>query len=93
MAISSFEIYVVASEDVTCDMIVWQRYKQRAPGIVELMLDLNPHLARTVHKTTPFIPVGTYIRVPIDVALLRGKQPVNEVDSLWTDKAGYTVAG
>lgn len=93
MTVTTFEIQVIERDFVTCDMIIWQRYKQRAPGIVELMLDLNPQLARTVHKRSPFIPVGTYVRIPIDMDLIRGRQPVNPVDTLWTDKAGYTVSG
>lgn len=90
MAISGFEIYVVSTDYVTVDLIVWKRYRQRAPGITELMLDSNPQLA-IAHRQSPFIPVGTYIRVPIDLDMIMGKPPTLPTDNLWTDKSGYTL--
>ena len=76
---------------VTADLLVWKRYRARAPGMLELMLDANPQLA-FVHRFTPFIPVGTYVRVPIDPALVLDKPPTLPQDSLWTDREGYTVS-
>jgi len=78
------------SESLTCDMIVWKRYRQRSPGIVEKMLDANPQLSWG-HRTSPFIPVGTLLRMPIDPSLLIGKPPSLPTDSLWTDKEGYKL--
>jgi phage tail protein X len=82
MAVTGFELVVVATEYVTADIIVWKKYRRPCPGIVEVMLDANPQLA-LVHRTTPFIPVGTYVRVPVDPALMAGKQPVMPVSSIW----------
>ena len=90
MAIASFELTQVASEYVTADLIVWKKYMNRAPGMLELMLDANPQLAM-VHRVTPFIPVFVYIRVPIDPDLMIGKMPIKPQDSIWVDRAGYTL--
>ena len=89
MTIQSYELYMVQSEGVTADLIVWQRYKMRSPGIVEAMLDANPQLA-VVHKNGPFIPVGTFIRIPIDQDILSGRRPIS-VPDLWTDRSGYAL--
>lgn len=90
MAIVGFELWKVESEYVTADLIVWKRYRNKAPGIVELMLDLNPQLAYC-HRVTPFIPVGVYVRIPIDPELIAGRPTPLPQDALWTDKAGYRI--
>jgi phage tail protein X len=90
VAITGFELHKVTSDYVTADLIIWKRYRARAPGMVELMLDANPQLAY-VHRFSPFIPVGVYIRVPIDPALVLGKPPTLPQDSLWTDREGYRI--
>jgi phage tail protein X len=90
MAITGFELVQVATEYVTCDLIIWKRYMNRAPGMVEVMMDANPQLAYA-HRVSPFLPVGVYLRVPIDPVLLAGKPVPRAYDSLWTDKKGYTV--
>ena len=90
MAIVGFELHKIMSDYVTADLIIWRRYRARAPGMVELMLDANPQLAY-VHRFTPFIPPGTYVRVPIDPALVLGRPPTLPQDSLWTDREGYQL--
>jgi phage tail protein X len=89
--IVGFELHKIASDFVTVDLIIWKRYRSRAQGMVELMIDANPQIAY-VHRTTPFLPVGVYVRVPIDPALVLGKPPTLPQDSLWTDREGYTLA-
>lgn len=91
MGIIGFELHRIATEYVTADLIIWNRYRARAPGMVELMLDANPQLAYA-HRRSPFIPVGVYVRVPIDPQLVLGKPPTMPQDSLWTDREGYTLA-
>jgi len=71
MAITSYEYVTVQGEFITADLLVWRRYKCPSYGIVEALLDTNPHLAR-LHRNGPFIPVGTQVRVPIDPDILRG---------------------
>lgn len=90
--ITGFELYTVSSDYVTVDLIVWKRFMGRAPGIVELMMDANPHLA-FAHRRSPFLPVGVYVRVPIDPDLLLHKPKSLPQDSLWTDRQGYTLRG
>jgi phage tail protein X len=90
MAVTGFELVQVATDYVTADLIIWKRYMNKAPGMVELMLDANPQLA-FCHRSSPFIPVGTFLRVPIDPVLIAGKPQVKSQDSLWTDRLGYTV--
>ena len=90
MAVIGFELHKVLTEYVTVDLIIWKRYRSYARGMVELMTDANPQLAY-VHRTTPFIPVGTYVRVPIDPALVLGKPPTLPQDNLWTDREGYRI--
>jgi phage tail protein X len=85
MAIESFEIVSVAGEFVTADMLVWRRYRRRAPGVLEEMLDLNPHLA-TIHRETPFLPVGVQVRIPIDPDILAGRPKTIDYVYLWGKK-------
>ncbi len=92
MPVTGFELYVVQSEYVTVDLVIWKRYLGRAPGMVEIMMDANPHLA-TAHRRSPFLPVGVYIRVPIDPNLILGQPQTLPQDSLWTDRAGYQLRG
>jgi phage tail protein X len=80
--ISSFDLVTVTSDRITVDQIIWRRYRNRARGMVEIFLDLNPHLAK-VHRFSPFLPVGTQVRVPIDYDVLRGAPKVNEAIVLW----------
>lgn len=90
LAVTGFELIQITSDFVTADLIIWKRYRNRAPGMVELMLDANPQLA-FVHRVTPFIPVGVYVRVPIDPTLMLGKPPLLPSDNLWTDRKGYSI--
>ena len=58
----------------------------------ELMLDANPQLA-TAHRRSPFIPVGVFVRVPLDPNMVLGKPKSLPQDSLWTDRQGYQLRG
>jgi phage tail protein X len=71
MTITSYEYLTVQGDFITADLLVWRRYKVPSYGIVEAMLDRNPHLAR-IHRNGPFLPVGTQVRIPIDPDILRG---------------------
>jgi phage tail protein X len=90
MAIAGYQFMQVEGENVTADLIIWRFYMNKAPGMVEAMLDANPQLA-FVHKYTFFIPPGTYVRVPIDYGLLANKPKPLPQDYLWTDKQSYTI--
>lgn len=84
MAVTGFELYEISGEGITADLLVWRRYRRPAPGILEIMLDSNPQLAY-VHKYTPFLPPGLFVRVPIDPDLLAGKPQPTATSNLWTD--------
>lgn len=71
MTIASYDLITVSSAYVTIDLIVWQRYRMRTRGLVELTMDVNPHLAK-LHKFSPFLPVGTQVRIPIDPEIMKG---------------------
>jgi phage tail protein X len=86
MAITSFELVQIMTDYVTADLIIWKRYRQRAPSMVEIMIDANPQLS-WVHRRTPFIPVGVLVRVPIDQGLILGKPISKPQDYLWTDRS------
>jgi phage tail protein X len=88
--IIGFELIQIEGDFVSADMLVWHRYRQPARGIVEKMLDSNPQLA-LVHRTTPFIPPGTYVRLPIDPDLLAGLPAPTPTDNLWTDRLGFSL--
>jgi phage tail protein X len=92
MGVTSFELHRVEADYVTADSIIWKRYLGRAPGVVEIMIDANPHLA-TAHRRSPFIPVGVLVRVPIDPDLILGKPQPMAQDQLWTDAQGYQLRG
>jgi phage tail protein X len=79
MAVVGHELLTVAGAYVTADLLVWRRYRTSAPGIVERLLDDNPHLAK-LHRESPFLPVGTELRIPIDPEILGGRpRPVEFV--------------
>ena len=82
MTVSSYEVVKVAGERVTADLLVWRRYRRKAPGVLEKLLDANPHLAR-LHRNGPFIPVGTEVRIPIDLSILAGEGSVGSTVTLY----------
>lgn len=82
MAVTSYELIVVAGDFITADVLIWRRYRRPTPGMVERLIDDNPHLS-IVHRTTPFIPPGVQVRIPIDPDILAGS-PKPVVQTLWT---------
>lgn len=80
--ITSYDLVTVGSDRITVDLIVWRRYRNRAPGIVERLLDDNPHLAKT-HRYSPFLPIGTQVRIPIDYDILRNAPQMRSTVLLW----------
>ncbi len=71
MTVQSYDLVTVQGEYITADLLCWRRYRMRSPGIVEQMLAANPHLAK-LHATSPFLPIGTQVRIPIDPDILKG---------------------
>lgn len=89
MSVSGYELITVGSDYVTVDLIVWRRYRIHAPGIVERTLDDNPHLAK-LHKTSPFLPAGVQLRVPIDPLILAGAPQPKTMIRWWEQVSGRT---
>ena len=88
--ITGYEVLTIQGDNITADSIIWRRYRRRTVGMVEAMLDLNPHLA-AIHKEGPFIPVGTQVRIPIDLEVLAGSPKSVERTTLWAAAKGYTL--
>jgi phage tail protein X len=88
--VTSYELWQVATDFVSADLMIWKLYRNFAPGMVEAFLDANPQLSH-VHRSTPFIPPGTYVRIPINPSLKAGKPKTSPTVSLWTDKAQYSL--
>ena len=72
--VDSYDLVTVEGDFITVDLIVWRRYRQVTNNglVTERMLDDNPHLAE-LSRTSPFIPVGTQVRVPLNFDLLAGR--------------------
>lgn len=93
MAVTSYDLVTVGSDYTPADLILWRRYRNRAPGMIERLLDDNPHLAKA-HRWSPFLPVGTQVRIPIDYEILTGSpQPVNTVVLWGTTAEGNMTQG
>ncbi len=88
--IEYYELVTVSTEWVTADLIVWKRYRMRAIGILEKLLDANPHLS-VLHRSSPFLPVGTQIRIPIDPDILRGQPQPQQLIRLWNSSGSLTT--
>lgn len=82
MAISGYELVTVTSDYITVDLLVWRRYKVPAIGIVEALLDANPHLA-LLHRQSCFLPVNTQVRIPIDTDILKGRPPPKKITEIF----------
>lgn len=88
MAINGVDLITIEGDEITADLLVWRRYKRRAPYMFEAMLDMNPHLARH-HRNGPFIPLGVQVAIPIDSGLLQGKPIPIDTVTVWGQAAGY----
>lgn len=85
--VEGFELITVAGDFITADTLVWRRYRQKSLGILEQLLDANPHLS-IIHRETPFLPVGTIVRMPIDSDTLTGKpQPIEFIRIYGRDRS------
>ena len=82
--IKSFELLVIQGDRITADLLIWRKYRIPLAGLrlIETFLDLNPHLAK-MHRNSPFIPVGTQVRIPIDEDLLSERPKAVKVISVF----------
>jgi len=82
MNVVSYDLVTVGSDYITADTILWRRYRNRAPLMIERLLDDNPHLAK-LHRYSPFLPVGTQVRIPIDYEILSGVPQRKNTVVIW----------
>jgi phage tail protein X len=82
MPVSSYDLVTVGSDYITADLILWRRYRNKAPKMIERLLDDNPHLAKA-HRFSPFLPVGTQVRIPIDYEIMSGAPQQKNSIVLW----------
>jgi len=82
MTVTSYDLVTVGSDYITVDTILWRRYRNKARTMVERMLDDNPHLAK-LHRYSPFLPVGTQVRIPIDYDIMSGAPQKKNSIVLW----------
>jgi phage tail protein X len=82
MTVTSYDLVTVGSDYITADLILWRRYRNRSPMMLERLLDDNPHLAK-LHVSSPFLPVGTQVRIPIDFDILSGAPQRKNTVVLW----------
>lgn len=71
----TIETYVVESDGVMLDNLLWRRFRRATPGLVERVLDMNPSLA----EMGAGLLAGTTVRVPID----QPSAPAVAVVKLW----------
>jgi phage tail protein X len=84
---AGYDLVTVESDRVTADIIVWRRYRMMAFGVLERMLDDNPHLAK-FHKWSPFIPPGVQLRIPIYPDILKGAPQQKQFNRWWETIGG-----
>lgn len=61
MKITGMQEVTVASDGISVDLVIWQKYHRRMEGLVEMTLEINPGLA----ELGPILPVGTTFKLPI----------------------------
>jgi len=70
------ERVTVQGDFITVSLIVWRRFRQPMPGLVERIYDMNQNLA----EAGSYLPVGTVFDMPIPAP-----RPVTVLDpiTLW----------
>jgi len=58
---ATIEAITVVGENLTISLLVWRRFGEAIPDLVEQVYDMNPGLA----LLGPVLPLGTVVRVPI----------------------------
>lgn len=62
-----YERVVVTGEGITLSALIWRRFREHKPGLVERILDRQGELA-----VGPILPVGAVVEIPIDPPATRG---------------------
>lgn len=64
-----WEAIVVRGDNITPALLCWRRYRRPYPGVLENMLDMNPHILEGL-ALSPYLPDGAIVRLPIDRSLI-----------------------
>lgn len=73
------EEYTVASDGVTVDLIIWNRFKAPMPGLIEYLLAMPEN--QGLEHCNAVLPLGTVVYVPIPAP---ASQTVAPVIDLWS---------
>lgn len=78
MATITLERHTVGSDDMSVDLILWQRFRRPMPGLFERLMALseNQHLEHCGF----ILPLGTVVVIPIEETPATDSAPVI---SLW----------
>lgn len=68
----TIERITVAGDGITLSLLVWRRFRQPMPGLVERILALPEN--RGLPALEPHIPVGTVVTIPIDAPRQSGER-------------------
>lgn len=68
----TIERITVAGDGITLSLLVWRRFRQPMPGLVERILALPEN--RGLAALEPHIPVGTVVTIPIDAPRQSGER-------------------
>lgn len=79
-----YEVISIKGEGITPSLLIWRRYKRPAAGVLEFFLDMNPHILDGLSKS-PYLPIGTIVRLPIDQKALSGAPQSIKQATLWGD--------
>lgn len=79
MAVITHETYVVRSEGISVDLILWRRFRRPMPGLFERLLAMpeNQHLENSGFT----LALGTVVTIPIEESPATEMVPVV---SLWS---------
>ena len=72
------EQITVSAEGLTLSLIIWRRFHEPRPGLVEQILAINPGLA----ALGPVLPRGTVFLMPVEPSPNAGKAGA-PIISLW----------
>jgi phage tail protein X len=71
MAVTRMEEIEIRGDNILPDLLVWRRYKRRWRNGLAAFLDANPELMGHLGMS-PFLPIGMFVRMPIDDDAMKG---------------------
>lgn len=87
----TYENVVINGEQITPDLLIWRRYKVPSRGVVEIFLDINPHL-RAALAAGPYLPIGVGVVIPIIASIIEQRAQLQDNSTLWASTTKDAVA-